>query len=145
MKIALGADHTAVALKALIMKHLQEHHYEVIDCGTNDTTSTDYPIYGKKVAALVAAGHADRGIVLCGTGIGMANSANKIQKIRCAVAADPVHAYIARSKYNINVLAIGARVTGDHLALQTVATFLKVDYSGAADCQKRIDFIESIN
>lgn len=144
MKIAIGADHTAVGLKSLIIEHLQKHDFTVIDCGTDQLEDTDYPVYGKKVAALVASKKVDRGIVICGTGIGIANSANKIQTIRCAVASDPVHAYIARAKYNINVLAMGARVVGDHLALQIVATFLKTSYSQAEDCDRRIHFIDEM-
>ena len=144
MKIAIGADHTAVELKSLIIQHLQKHDFAVIDCGTDQLENTDYPMYGKKVAALVASKKVDRGIVICGSGIGIANSANKIQTIRCAVAADPVHAYIARSKYDINVLAMGARVLGNHLALQIVATFLKTPYSQAEDCDRRIHFIDKM-
>ena len=116
MKIAVGCDHIAFELKELIKNHIAFLGHNVVDCGAYNTKKTDYPIFGNKVASLVAKKEVDRGIVICGTGIGIGNAANKTANIRCALVNGALAAKHAVQKYNANVIAFGVMVVGSGLA-----------------------------
>ena len=110
MKIAIGCDHVGFALKGRVIEHLREKGYEVEDFGTNSTERTDYPIFGKAVAKAVVSGACDKGIVICGTGVGISLAANKVKGIRAVVCSEPYSALLSRQHNDTNVLAFGARV-----------------------------------
>ena len=139
MIIALGSDHGAFELKNIIIQHLKQNSFETIDCGTNSVDSSDYSDYAEKVCALVNGGEATLGILLCGTGIGMSMSANKIAGIRCALCGDVFSAKATRSHNDANVLALGARVVGSGLALEIVDAYLKTPFSGEQRHARRIE------
>ena len=134
--IAIGSDHAGFGLKEEIRQYLDEQGIEYTDCGTFDTGSCDYPVYGEKVARAVASGQAERGIVICGTGIGISMAANKVKGIRCAVCGDCFSAEMARLHNNANVLALGARVTGVGLARKIVEIFLNTQFEGGRHAQR---------
>ncbi len=138
MKIAIGSDHAGPSLKSKVVELLEGLGHEVIDFGPFDTASVDYPDYGAKVAMAVASGEAERGIVICGTGIGISISANKIRGIRCALCHDLFSAKATREHNDSNVLAMGARVIGEGLALSIVETWIGTEFEGGRH-QKRID------
>ena len=142
MKIAMASDHGGFALKASLMKHLDEEKIEYIDCGTYSEESCDYPIYGKKVAEAVAGGECEFGIIICGTGIGISISANKVPGIRAALCHDCFSAQATREHNNANILAMGARVIGPGLALKIVDTFLDTPFSNEERHVRRISMIE---
>lgn len=143
MKIAIGSDHAGYELKAEIVKFLQSNNHEVVDFGTCDCKSVDYPDYGEKVAEAVKNGDCDRGIVVCGTGIGISISANKVPGIRAALCTDSFMARMSREHNNANVLAIGARIVGLDLAIDIVDTWIKTEFLGDRH-QRRLDKIENI-
>lgn len=143
MKIVIGNDHAAVAMKNMIKAHLEEKGYEVINVGTDTTESVDYPVYGEKVARSVADGKADLGIAICGTGLGMALTANKVRGIRACVCSEPYTAMMSRRHNNCNVLCFGARVVGDELAKMIVDTWLDTKFEGGRH-QRRVDMIMKI-
>ena len=143
MKIAIGNDHAALDMKNLILAHLQEKGYEVVNFGTDEPASTDYAIYAEKVANAVAEGSCDRGILICGTGIGISIAANKVRGIRCAHCAEPVSARLTRQHNDANILAFGARTTGPEVAKEMVDVFLTTDFEGGRH-QRRIDQIADI-
>ncbi|WP_305767622.1 ribose 5-phosphate isomerase B [Candidatus Epulonipiscium viviparus] len=143
MKIAIGNDHVAVALKNYIMKYLQEKNIEVIDVGTNNNDRTDYPIPAAKVSELVTSGVADRGILICGTGVGISIAANKIHGIRAVVCSEPYSAKLSVEHNNTNILALGSRVVADELAKMIVSEWLDASYEGGRH-QKRIDMITQL-
>ena len=130
MKIAIGSDHAGYELKEEIVKFLQTNNYEVFDFGTCDSKSVDYPDYGVKVAEAIKNGECERGIVICGTGIGISISANKVPGIRAALCTDSFMARMSREHNNANVLALGGRVIGPELALEIVDVWLKSEYVG---------------
>ena len=130
MKIALGSDHGGFQLKETIKAWLLEKGYEVEDKGTYDEQSCDYPDYGKAVALEVAGGKADRGILVCGTGIGISISANKVHGIRAALCGDTFSARMSRLHNDANILAMGQRVIGAGLALDIVEIWLNTDFEG---------------
>ena len=140
--IAIGSDHGGFALKEEVIKYLEENNLEYKDCGCYDTSSCDYPVFGKAVANAVATGEAEKGIVICTTGIGISITANKVKGIRCALCADTVSAKLTRLHNNSNVLALGAGIVGTNLALSIVETFLNTEFSGEERHQRRIDLIE---
>lgn len=140
--IAIGSDHGGFDLKEKVIAHLREQGMECKDVGCFDKSSCDYPIYGKAVAEAVASGACERGIVICTTGIGISITANKVPGIRCALCADSVSAKLTRLHNNANVLALGAGIVGENLALGIVDTFLTTDFSGEERHQRRIDLIE---
>ena len=121
--LAIGSDHGGFALKQEIMKHLTERGIEYHDYGTYSEESCDYPEYGEATARAVASGECDRGIVICGTGIGISLAANKVHGIRCALCGDCYSAEMTRRHNDANMLALGARVLGEGLALKIVDTF----------------------
>ena len=138
MKIAIGNDHAALELKNHIVDYLVKEGHEVVNFGTDTPASTDYPIYGARVAHAVANGECERGIVICGTGIGISISANKVKGIRCALCSEPVSAKLTRQHNDTNMLAIGAGITGPNLALAIVDTWLNTAFVGGRH-QRRID------
>ena len=128
--IAIGSDHAGFGLKKEILEYFEEEGLEYIDLGTYDTESCDYPVYGEKVARAVTSGQAKYGIAICGTGNGIAMTANKIKGIRCALCSDSYSAELARLHNDANMLAIGSRVTGDGLARMIVESFLNTQFAG---------------
>ena len=130
MKVALGSDHGGYELKKTIREHLLEKGHEIIDFGTESSKSVDYPEYGFKVGQAVIAKEAELGIVICGTGIGISISANKVKGIRAALCTDSYMAKMAKEHNNANILALGARVIGTGLALDIVDAFLATSFGG---------------
>lgn len=140
--IALGCDHGGYELKQEVIKHLQERGIEFKDFGCDSTESVDYPVYAKKVAQAIVDGTCDKGILICGTGIGISIVANKIKGIRAAVCTDCFTAEATRLHNNANVLAMGGRVVGPGLALKIVDTFLDTEFSNEERHIRRINMIE---
>jgi len=130
MKIGIGSDHGGFELKEYIKDYLGKSNIEFIDYGTYNKDSVDYPDYGKKVAEAIIAQEVDRGIVICGTGIGISIATNKVKGIRCALCGDTYSARMSREHNNANVLALGARVLGVDLALEIVGVWLKSEFLG---------------
>ena len=130
MKIALGADHGGFALKEIVKKHLEDKGFEVLDKGCYSTESVDYPVYAKAVANSILNKEADCGILICGTGIGISIAANRFKGIRAALCSNTTMAKLTREHSDANILALGARMTGDILALEIVDEFLKTEFLG---------------
>jgi len=130
MKIAIASDHTALPMKDEIKKELEELGIEFEDFGAYSEERVDYPDYALKVSEQVASGQVDRGILICGTGIGMSIMANKVKGIRCALAHDTFSAKFTRLHNNSNVLALGQRVIGNGLAREIVKVWLETEYEG---------------
>ncbi len=143
MKIGIGNDHSALEMKKEIIAYLEGKGHEVIDYGTNSAESCDYPVYGEIVARAVAAGEAEQGILICGTGLGISLAANKVKGIRAAVCSEPFTAKMARAHNNCNILAFGARVVGAELAKMIVETWLNTDFEGGRH-QRRVELIMEI-
>ena len=143
MKIALGSDHGGYNLKNEIISYLKENGYETKDFGTYSTESCDYPDYALKVAEAVANNEFEFGILVCGTGIGISISANKVPGIRAALCSDTFSAHATREHNNANILALGERVVGTGLAIDIVKTFLNSNFEGDRH-QRRIDKISKI-
>lgn len=140
MKIALGADHAGFELKEYIKKMLLEKNIHVIDAGTEGETSVDYPDFALKVALLVSSKEVDRGILVCGTGIGMSIVANKVKGIRASLVQDIYTAVQSRKHIDANVLALGGRITGKGLAEEIVRVWLETPFEGGRH-QRRIEKI----
>lgn len=140
--IAIGSDHGGFALKQAVMKHLRDRGLEYKDFGTYSEESCDYPEYGRAVALAVASGECERGIAICGTGIGISIAANKVPGIRAALCGDCFSAEATRQHNDANVLALGARVVGEGLALKIVDTFLDTPFSNDERHVRRIAKIE---
>ena len=144
MKIGIGNDHTAVEYKNIISDYIKEKYgYEVINYGTDLNESCDYPIYGEKVARAVVNKEVDKGIVICGTGVGISLSANKVKGIRCVVCSESFSAKLSRKHNDTNMLAFGARVIGVEVAKDIVDTWLTTEFEGGRH-QRRIDLISDI-
>jgi ribose 5-phosphate isomerase B len=144
MKIAIGSDHGGYELKQKFIEELKnQYQVEVIDCGCDSTDSVDYPDYGRKVGETVVSGQADRGIVICGTGIGISISANKVPGVRAALCTNEYMAMMTRKHNNANVLALGARVVGDELAKDILRVWLTTEFEGGRH-QRRLDKISGI-
>lgn len=143
MKIAMGSDHGGIHLKNHIMAFLKEKGYEVEDCGTYTEDSCDYPDFAEKVCKVVMAGAADKGILVCGTGIGISMAANKCKGVRAALVADVFSAKMAAEHNNANVICMGERTTGVGLAEMMVETFLTTEFAGGRH-QRRIDKIMAL-
>lgn len=144
MKIAIGCDHGGYILKDEILNYLHKNGYEVIDFGTNSDQAVDYSDYGHAVAACVAEGKADFGIVMCGTGIGISISANKVPGARCALLSDVFSAKATRLHNDANMVAMGGRVIGAGLALEILDAFLHTPFSGDERHVRRISKITEI-
>ncbi len=140
--IALGSDQAGYLLKQEVIKYLEEKGLEYKDYGSYNEDSVDYPIYGKSVAKAIVNGECDRGIIICGTGIGISIAANKVKGIRAALCSDCFSAEATRQHNDANILAMGARVVGPGLAVKIVDTFLNTEFSGAERHQRRIDMLE---
>ena len=151
MKIAIGNDHVALELKNHIVTSLEfksqqidkEKGYEIVNFGTDSSERCDYPVYGKKVAEAVASGKCERGILICGTGIGISLAANKVKGIRAAVCSEAYSARLTRLHNNANIIAFGAKVVGTATAEMIVDEFLNNEYEGGRH-QRRIDMITAI-
>ena len=144
MKIAIGCDHGALDLKNIVVAHLTKKGYEVEDFGTYTPDSCDYPDFAAKAAQAVAMGACQKGIVLCTTGIGVSIAANKVSGIRCALLSDVMSARMTREHNDTNVMAIGAGVVGQMLALEIVDTWIGTEFSGNERHQRRIDKVMAL-
>ena len=138
LKIALSADHAGFELKDLLVAWLGEAGHEIIDLGTNSAESVDYPRYGASLAEAIADGRAERGIAICGSGIGIAIAANRNPACRCAQIAEPLSARLARTHNDANAIALGARLIGIDMAKACVTAFLTTDFEGGRH-QHRVD------
>ena len=143
MKLAIGNDHVAVEMKKEIKAYLEGMGHEVIDVGTNSHERFDYPISGYKVGKMVSSGQVERGILICGTGVGISLAANKVHGIRAVVCSEPYTARLSRQHNNTNILAFGARVIGVETAKMIVDEWMKAEFEGGRH-QNRIDMIERI-
>lgn len=143
MKIAIGSDHGGYHLKEHIKKYLEEKNFDIEDFGTNSLESVDYSDFAREVAEAVAQGKFDRGILICGTGLGISIAANKVRGIRAAVVSDCYSAKMSRAHNNANILALGGRVVGPDLATEIVETWMETPFEGGRH-QRRIDKITDI-
>jgi ribose 5-phosphate isomerase B len=142
MRIAFGADHAGYELKELLARQAAELGHQVIDLGTSSTASVDYPDFGFAVGHAVASGQAERGVVVCGTGIGIAIAANRVRGVRAGVATDLFSAQLMREHNDANVLALGARVTAVPHATAILETFLTTPFAGGRH-QRRVDKLDA--
>ena len=143
MKIAIGCDHGGIVLKPAVIKALTELGAEVVDLGTYDESSVDYPVYGLKVAEAVASGDCDAGVLMCGTGIGISISANKVKGIRAAVVTNEFMAEMTKRHNNANIIALGGRVITPEQAESIVKAWFTAEYEGGRH-QRRLDMIADI-
>lgn len=143
MKLVIGNDHVALEMKYEIMAYLQEKGYEVLNIGTDSPDRFDYPVSGYRAAKMVASGEVDGGILICGTGVGISLSANKVRGIRCCVCSEPYSARLSKQHNNTNMIAFGARVVGIELAKMIVDAWLEAEFEGGRH-QRRIDMIREI-
>ena len=143
MRIGIGNDHVAVDMKKQIKEYLETKGYQVIDFGTNSEERFDYPVVGKLVANALKAREVELGILICGTGVGISLSANKVHGIRAVVCSEPYTARLSREHNNTNVLAFGARVIGIELAKMIVDSWVNAKFEGGRH-QTRIDMIAQI-
>lgn len=143
MKIALGNDHMGYKFKLHMIEYLSQKGYQLVDFGTDDEEQTDYPTYGKKVADALISGVCEKGILICGTGVGISIAANKVNGIRAVVCSEPYSARLARQHNNANIVAFGARVIGSSMAEMIIDEFLTAEYEGGRH-QRRVDMISEI-
>ena len=144
MKIAIACDHGALALKNAVIAHLEKQGYEMVNFGTDTLDSCDYPDYAAAAAKAVAAGECEKGIVLCTTGIGVSIVANKVDGIRCALLSDKMSARLTREHNDTNMMAMGAGVVGQMLALEIVDTWVGTEFSHNERHQRRIDKVMAL-
>ena len=144
MKISVGCDHGALTLKNKVVEHLKKNGHEVMDFGTHTAASCDYPEFAAAAAKAVASGECEKGIVLCTTGIGVSIAANKVDGIRCALLHETWSAKMTRLHNDTNMMAMGAGVVGENLALEIVDTWLGTEFSGDERHQRRIDKMMAI-
>lgn len=138
MRIAIASDHAAYELKALLADWLREQGHKVEDLGTNGPESVDYPDYGYRLGEAIADGRAERGVALCGSGIGISIAVNRHPAARCALVSEPLSAKLAREHNDANVIAMGARLTGIDMAKACLTAFLTTDFAGDRH-QRRVD------
>lgn len=143
MRIVIGNDHAGPKLKEVLKEHLITKDVEVIDLGVREGEKIDYPLIAKKVAEYVIANKADLGVLICGTGIGVSISANKVKGIRAACVSDPYSAKLSRQHNDANILCMGARVVGDELAKMILDEFIEASFLGDRH-QRRVDLIKAI-
>lgn len=143
MKLAIGCDHVALDLKKEILEYVESLGHEIEDLGPFTDERTDYPIYGQKVAKAVANKKYDRGILICGTGVGISIAANKVKGIRAVCCSEPYSAKLSREHNDSNILAFGARVIGSELAKMIVKEWLDAEYEGGRH-QRRVDMLAEI-
>ena len=139
MKISIGCDHGALTLKNKVVEHLKKNGHDVMDFGTHTAASCDYPEFAAAAAKAVASGECEKGIVLCTTGIGISIAANKVKGIRCALLADIWSAKMTREHNDTNMMAMGAAIVGEMLALKIVDTWIGTEFSGEEKHQRRIN------
>lgn len=144
MNISIACDHGALALKNKVADRLRAQGHTVVDCGTHTPDSCDYPDYASLAAREVAEGRCEKGIVLCTTGIGVSIVANKVKGIRCALLSDVLSAKLTRLHNDTNMMALGAGIVGENLALEIVDTWLGTEFSGDARHQRRIDKVMAL-
>ena len=142
MNLVIASDHAGYALKEKIKAYLEEQGHKVIDCGTNSEDSCDYPVFAKALCKEINDKNAERGILVCGTGIGMSMAANKVKGIRAALCSDYFSAKFTRAHNDANVMCLGARVMGEGLALELVDIFLNTPFEGGKHL-RRIDMFEN--
>jgi ribose 5-phosphate isomerase B len=130
MRIAIASDHAALELKTSLVAYLGEAGHEVTDLGPYDRASVDYPDFGYKLANVVASGEAERGVALCGTGLGISMAANRNPAVRCAVVSEQLSAYFSRDHNDANIIAMGARMIGIEQAKACLDTFLSTPFGG---------------
>ena len=130
MKIGIGNDHVGYELKVMISDHLTQLGHEVVDCGHHGTDRVDYPVFGQRVAIALVAGEVERGILICGTGVGISIAANKVDGIRCVCCSEPYSARLSRQHNDTNILAFGCRVVGPGVATLIVESWLEAEFEG---------------
>jgi ribose 5-phosphate isomerase B len=138
MRIVIASDHAALALKSALIEHMRNGGHDVSDLGPFDESSVDYPDYGYKLAAAIAAGEAERGVALCGSGIGISIAVNRNPAARAALVSEPLSAKLAREHNDANVIAMGARLIGIEMAKACVDAFLSTEFGGDRH-QRRVD------
>lgn len=143
MKVGIANDHAAVQMKMELIDWLLEKGYDVINYGTDENASVDYPLYGKTVAEATARGDVDFGIAICGTGVGIGIACNKVKGVRCCICSESYSAEYSRRHNNANVVSFGARVIGIETAKQIVNAFLTTEFEGGRH-QRRVDMISAI-
>ena len=137
-RVAIVSDHAAFEMKALLAEHLRDLGHEVLDLGTTSADSVDYPDYGYRMAEAIASGRADRGVALCGSGVGISISINRHPACRCALVSEGLSARLAREHNDANVLALGARLIGIEQARHCIDVFLSTPFAGGRH-QRRVD------
>lgn len=143
MKLAIGSDHVGIELKPIIIEYVKELGHEIDDFGPTSTDRTDYPKYGKAVADAVASGEYEGGILICGTGVGISISANKVPGIRAVVCSEPYSAKLSKEHNNTNIVAFGSRVIGPELAKMIVKEWLDAEFEGGRHAN-RVDMISTL-
>lgn len=143
MRIAIASDHAAVSLKVVLADWLREQGHEVLDLGTDGTASVDYPDFGRAVGEALADGRAERGVALCGSGIGISIAANRNPACRCALVSEPLSAALARQHNDANAIAMGARVIGEEMAKACLSAFLSTPFEGGRH-QRRVDMLSTV-
>jgi ribose 5-phosphate isomerase B len=141
--IALGCDHAGFALKEEVRCYLEGRGLEVLDVGCPTEASVDYPVFGAEVARRISSGEAARGIIICGSGIGMSIVANRFRGVRAALCTEPYSAQMSRRHNDANVLCLGARIVGPGLALEIIKTFIETEFEGGRH-QRRVDMIDEV-
>ena len=142
MRVAIAADHAAVPLKTALVAWLEQAGHDVLDLGTNSSASVDYPDYGFAIAEALADGRAERGVALCGSGIGIAIAANRNPACRCAQVSEPLAARLARTHNDANAIAMGARLIGETMAVACLEAFLAAEFEGGRH-QHRVDMLSA--
>jgi ribose 5-phosphate isomerase B len=143
MRIVVGSDHAGYGLKEVLAAHLRDAGHEVVDVGTHSTESVDYPAFGAAVGRSVVGGDADRGVAVCGSGIGICIAANKVPGVRAATVHDVTSARFTRLHNDANVMCVGERFTGEQVALDAVDAFLATDFEGGRHA-RRVDAIDDL-
>ncbi|MEE9557368.1 MAG: ribose 5-phosphate isomerase B [Candidatus Adiutricales bacterium] len=144
MKVIVGSDHAGFNFKKMILSHLAKNGHQVLDAGPEDTTSCDYPHYAFKVARAVAGSEYDRGVLICGTGLGMSYAANRVKGIRAALCMNEYQARMSRAHNDANILVLGERVIGPDLALSILETWLEVEFESGRH-QRRIELFDQVD
>ena len=142
--LGIGNDHAAVEMKKEIQAYLEDKGFRVVNYGTDSTESCDYPLIGKAVGKAVASGEVDAGVLICGTGIGISISANKVKGVRAAVCSEPVTARLTKEHNNANIIAFGARIVGLEMAKAIVDAWLDAEYVGSSRHKRRIAMLHEI-
>ncbi len=145
MKLVIGGDHTAIDLKRAVLEHVRERGHDITDLGAETAERTDYPVWGRLVGEAVARGDAEAGIAICGTGVGISITANKVKGIRAACVSEPYSAQMAKRHNNANVLAFGARVVGVDLAKMIVDAWLDASFEQGGRHTHRVALITEVD